>query len=81
MNNGRVPALHGINRSVFDHQQELKDLSGNRMNDDHTFGNQNSKRSFFDNEELFKNIEAGNGNAVGQENAIIRPSGSRVSIK
>ena len=32
-------------------------------------------------DDLFRQLEAGNGNAVGQENAIIRPSGSKASLK
>lgn len=44
----------------FDHQQELKDLQGQRI-DDHTFGNVNSKRSLHENDELFKGNEACNG--------------------
>ena len=51
-----------------------------RGGEDHTFGNQNSKRSILEQEDLFKVTEAGNGNAIGQENAIIRPSGSKVSL-
>ena len=69
-------------RSEFDHALELKDLQHAQKIEDQTFGNANSKRSFFENEELFKlNNEAVNGNAVGQENAIIRPSGSKTSFK
>ena len=63
----------------FDHQRELGDLQGQRI-DDHTFGH-NSKRSLVEADDLFRQLEAGNGNAVGQENAIIRPSGSKASIK
>ena len=51
------------------------------MIDDHTFGNQNSKRSLFDQDEMMRVTEAANGNAVGEENPIIRPSGSRTSFK
>ena len=46
------------------------------MIDEHTFGNHNSK-----DELLMKVTEAANGHAIGQENEIIRPSGSRTSIK
>ena len=51
------------------------------MIDDHTFGNHNSKRSLLEVDELIKVTEAANGNAIGEENAIIRPSGSRTSFK
>jgi len=63
----------------FDHQQEL---NGQRMLEDQTFGNQGSKRSLLDNDEILMKItEAGIGNAIGEENAIIRPSGSHTSLK
>ena len=52
------------------------------MIEDHTFGNHGSKRSLFeaDGELIMKVTEAANGHAIGQENAIIRPSGSRTSL-
>ena len=49
--------------------------------DEHTFGHQTSKKSLLEPEELIKVTEAGNGNAVGEENPIIRPSGSKASLK
>ena len=70
----RLPVAHSSN-SHFDHQQELKDIH-NRGIDEQTFGNQNSKRSIFEHEELFKITEH-----VGQENPIVRPSGSKASLK
>ena len=65
--------LNAASCNQFDHTQEL---NGQRMIDEHTFGNHNSK-----DELLMKVTEAANGHAIGQENEIIRPSGSRTSIK
>lgn len=60
----------------------MREASHQRI-DDHTFGNQNSKRDLADAEDAQKGAvsEAGFGRAVGQENTIIRPSGSKSSLK
>jgi len=76
----RIPVAYSHGFDQFDHQQELKEFNVQRI-DEQTFGNKNSKRSLLEPDKFIKITEAVYGNAVGQENAIIRPSGSKVSLK
>ena len=61
----------------FDHTDELGGLEvDKRMVNEHTFGNRDgSRKSLFEHDTMLKINEA-----VGQENMIIRPSGSKQSL-